>query len=224
VFVLVALMLATTPFEAKLTAALALEQEGQGSAALEQLEALVAADPTSELARLETARLGLKVGVNANRAYWHAEIARSLVPENPRAHYVCALALDEAGDRQSAILALEVALALRSDYPDARFRLAGLLSAERRWPEAVVMWRSLAKPDAPGARLQLALALEGAGEFKAAEAELKALTRVEVVRLAATRTLVALLERRGKRADAASWRKSLERPVRELRPLKPSAR
>ncbi|MCU0700414.1 MAG: hypothetical protein MUC96_28215 [Myxococcaceae bacterium] len=223
-FALVTLALAATPLDAKLTAALALEQEGEGGTALQQLEALVAGDPTSELARLETARVALKLGVNVNRATWHAEIARSLVPENPRAHYVCALALDEVGDRAGAIRALEVALALRSDYPDARFRLAGLLSAEQRWPEAVTMWRLVAKPDAPGARLQLARALEGAGELKAAEAELKALTRVEVVRLGATRALVALLERQGRRSDAATWRKTLERPARELRPLKPSAR
>jgi tetratricopeptide (TPR) repeat protein len=220
VFSLAAVIVAAAPLEA----ALALEQDGQGSAALQQLEALVAADPTSELARLEAARVGLKVAVNVNRAWWHAEIARSLVPENPRAHYVCALALDEVGDRAGAIRALEVALALRTDYPDARFRLAGLLSAERRWSEAVPMWRAVATPDAPGARLQLAQALEGAGEVKAAEVELKALTRVEAVRLPAVRALVALLERQGRKGEAVTWRKVLERPARDLRPLRPSAR
>ncbi|MCA2977489.1 MAG: hypothetical protein INH41_09685 [Myxococcaceae bacterium] len=222
----VSLAVGASPVDARLTAALQLEQEGQGAEALRRLEALVQTDPTSELARLEAARLGLKVGVAVEQALLHAEIARSLAPENPRAHYLCALALDEVGDRQGAIAALQVALTLRSDYPDARFRLAGLLSAQRRWPEAVAGWRAVLErsPTAHGARQQLALALEASGALQAAEAELEALTHVDVARVPAIRALVGLLERSGRHAKAATWRRALEPPARALRPLKASTR
>ncbi|MER2565660.1 MAG: hypothetical protein ABTQ32_33365 [Myxococcaceae bacterium] len=223
---LFALLLAAAPHQARLTEALELEKQGADAQALEQLEALVATDPTWELARLEAARVRLKIGNELERASWHADIARSLSPENPRAHYLWALAQDENGNQVEATRSLEVALALRADFPDARFRLAGLLSAQRRWTEAIVAWRAYveAMPGATGARLQLAQALEQSGDLKAAETELRALLKLDSMRLVATRRLADLLDKTGHHDEAGRLRRSLEQPSRALRPLKPSAR
>lgn len=223
---LLALLLAASPHQARLTAALALEQQGADAQALEQVEALVALDPTWELCRLEAARLRLKLGQGIERAGWHADIARSLTPENPRAHYLWALTQDEAGRREEAARALEVALTLRADFPDARFRLAGLLSSQGRWRDAAREWRAYlaAVPQASGARLQLAQALGRAGEFKAAEAELRPLLALSALRLPATRTLVEVLRQEGRHDEARKLEKSLAPPQRSLRSLKPSAR
>lgn len=225
-FVFAAILLAAAPHQARLTEALELEKQGADARALEQLEALVATDPTWELARLEAARLRLKVGTGLERASWHADIARSLAPENPRAHYLWALAEDENGNPAEATRSLEVALSLRADFPDARFRLAGLLSAQRRWPEAVAAWRAYAEatPAATGARLQLAQALERSGELKAAENELRALLKIDALRPVATRRLADLLDKAGHHDEATRLRRSLDQPARALRPLKPSAR
>lgn len=222
---LLAALVVVTP-QQRLEAALQAERQGADVAALAQLEALVVADPTWELARLEVARLRIKLGVDLDLAGWHADIARSLSPENPRAHYLFALALDELNRREAAARSLEIALALRDDYPDARFRLAGLLSALGRWSDAVIQWREYVArvPAAPGARLQLADALERSGAVKEAEHELKALLKVGPLRVPATRKLVALLERAGRRDEAARLLHTLEAPRRDLRPLRPSAR
>lgn len=224
--VFVALMLAAAPHQARLTEALELEKQGADGQALEKLEALVISDPTWELARLEAARLRLKMGSELERASWHADIARSLAPENPRAHYLWALAQDENGNPVEATRSLEVALSLRADFPDARFRLAGLLSAQRRWPEAVSAWRTYvaSMPAATGARLQLAQALEQSGDLKAAETELRALLKVEALRPVATRRLADVLDKAGHHDEASRLRRTLEQPARALRPLKPSAR
>ncbi|MBL8920663.1 MAG: tetratricopeptide repeat protein [Myxococcaceae bacterium] len=224
--VLVALVLFAAPHQAKLDSALALEQQGNDAQALAQVEALVAADPTWDLCRLEAARLGLKLGVGLERAGWHSDIARSLTPENPRAHYLWALTQDEAGRREEATRALEVALALRHDFPDARLRLAGLLSAQARWKEAAREWSRYLEsaPQASGARLQLAQALAESGQRKAAEAELRALLRLDALRPVALRKLAELLHREGRHEEARQLEKRLSPPRRELRSLKPSAR
>jgi tetratricopeptide (TPR) repeat protein len=223
---LLALVLAAAPHQALLIAALELEHQGSDTQALQQLEALTSVDPTWDLCRLEVARLRLKLGTDVERAGWHADVARALSPENPRAHYLWALTQDEAGHRDAATRALEVALTLRGDFADARFRLAGLLSSQARWSEAVGQWRAYLRtmPNATGARLQLAQALENSGEVKAAERELRALLSIDAVRVAAARRLIDLLEHTQRHGEAVTIRRSLDAPGRPLRPLKPSAR
>lgn len=184
------------------------------------------ADPICELCRVEAARLRIKSGEGIELAAFDADVARSLAPDNPRAHYVFALGEDEAGRPDAAIRALEVALALRPDYPDARFRLAGLLLARQRFPEAVTEWqRYLTQvPTAHGARLQLAQALSQSGNLKAAEAELRKLLKIDSTKLAATRKLIELLEGIGRHQEASKLAATLGGPGRTMRPLKPSAR
>lgn len=222
----VAIVLFAVPHQAALDAALALEQQGNDAQALTQLEAIVSVDPTWELCRLEAARLRLKLGQGIERAGWHADIARSLTPENPRAHYLWALTQDEAGHRGEATRALEVALTLRQDFPDARLRLAGLLSAQARWKEAAAEWARYvsAAPQATGARLQLAQALEHSGQRKAAEHELRGLLKIDAIRPVATKRLAELLHVEGRHEEARQLERRLAPAQRELRSLKPSAR
>lgn len=218
-------LLVSADERAALQAALAREARGDSAGALVELEALVRRNPIWELPRLEAARLLLERGDALSRAQWHAEAARSLAPENPRAQYLAGLVLEEQGELRQAVDALETAVALREDFAQARFRLAGLLLA-REPARAVHHYELLARqdPQSPGVRLQLAQALEASGALPAAEAALKAAARLPRGQEPAARRLIALYERTGRQGEAARWRKSLEVPKRSLRELRPSAR
>ncbi|GMU62870.1 MAG: hypothetical protein AMXMBFR34_46330 [Myxococcaceae bacterium] len=220
------LLLAATSADAALTKAQALENDGDDAGAAAILESAVASDPTWAMARLELGRLQLKLGQRPEAAEVHLDIARSLAPENPRAHYLYALAADEQGRRDTAVKALEVALALRDDYADARFRLAGLLFAEGDFSRAAKTYAEYTAlhPEATGARLQLASAWERSGQDALAEKELKALMDVPASRPVAGHRLAELLERQGRKAEAQKVRRALEPPKKPLRALKPSRR
>ena len=212
-------ILAATPLEQ----AQALEQGGDDAAAIVILEAAVKADPRWAMGRVELGRLQLKQGATG-AALEELDIARSLASENPRAHYLYALAADEAGHRNESRRALEVALALREGYADALVRLASVLSAEGEYAGAAKALRSylLAHPEANGARLQLAEALERSGERAGAEKELRSLLQVAALKVLAGRRLVALLDADGRKAEAAKVREAIDPPHRQLRELKPS--
>ncbi len=210
----------------RLQAALVYEQQGDDARALEELEQLIAVDPVAVLPRLEAGRLRLKSGARLDLAEWHVDVARSLAPENPRAHYLWALVCEERGRRPAARRALEVALTLRPDYPDAQFRLAGVLFADGDFEGAATWYRAYAAqhPEATGARLQLAEALARGGQVAKAEAELRELMKGRQSALAAGRKLAELLERGGRTKEAAKLRAELDPPARKLRALKPSRR
>lgn len=220
------LLLAVASADDALQKAQALESSGDDAGAVAALERAVEADPTWAMARLELGRLQLKLGQRTAAAFVHLDIARSLAPENPRAHYLFALAADEQGRRRVARASLEVALALRDDFADARFRLAGLLYAAGDYAAAAGTYRVYADhhPEATGARLQLASALERSGQAAQAEKELRALMAVPAVRPLAGRRLAELLERGGKAKEAAKVRAALEPPKKTLRQLQPSRR
>jgi tetratricopeptide (TPR) repeat protein len=159
----------------RLEEALAAERSGDAARALESVEQLVRADPAWPLARIEAGRLRLKLGEDLDRAEMHLEAARSLAPENPRAHYLWALLMDERGQRREAIRSLEVALLYRPEYPDARLRLAGDYFSDGNWAQAEGHYRAISRfhPDWSQARLQLAAALEKEGRLGDAEDELR---------------------------------------------------
>lgn len=215
---------AREPGGGALESALALEQQGRDQDALVALDAIVKQSPGEMMPRLEDARLRLKLGKGLDLAEAHLEAVRSRVPENPRAHYLWALLCDEKGRHQEARRALEVALALRPDYADARYRLAGLLFADSDFPGAAAAYTAYvtAHPEATGARLQLASALERAGKPHDAESELRRLSKAGNP-LAAQR-LAELLEREGKKTEAASVRRTVDPPRKVMRELKPSGR
>lgn len=202
------------------------EAAGETARAREALAEAVRRDPAWPMVRVELGRLLLLDGRAPREAFEHLDVARSLSPENPRAHYLFALAADEHGRRGEARRALEVALALRADFADAQVRLAGLLFAEGDFVGAARAYRvvAAATPAASGARLQLALALERSGGVREAEDELRSLMTLPPARVLAARRLAELLERQGRRADAEAVRAAAEPPRRQLRPLRPSSR
>lgn len=214
-------VLAASPLEE----AQALEERGDDAAALQVLQEAVECDPKWALGRVELGRLQLKQG-RTDAALQHLDVARSLAPENPRAHYFFALAADEQGHRNESRHALEVALTLRAGYSDAQVRLASVLFAEGDYGGAVSSLRPYvaAHPDATGARLQLADALERAGDRPAAEQELRALMQKPALRQLAGRRLVAVLEAGGRAAEAEKLKQQLDPPKRQLRELQPSRR
>ena len=108
--------------------ALALERSGDAAQALDSVEQLVRRDPTWAMARIEAGRLRLQLGKDLDRAEADLEAARFLVPENPRAHYLWGLLMEERGRRREAIRSFETAILYRPDYVEARFRLAATIS------------------------------------------------------------------------------------------------
>ncbi|MBK7863226.1 MAG: tetratricopeptide repeat protein [Archangiaceae bacterium] len=193
---------------------------------LQALDRAVAARPSDPLPRLEAAQRRLQLGEELDRALFDADAARALLPENPRAHFVFGQLLEERGERAEARTAYQTALLLRDDYDDARFRLAGLLFQEQQWADAASAYGRYVKahPEASGARLQLAAALEKQGDSKAAERELKAMLSDPKTHEVAGRRLAELYERTGRERDAKRLRSQVEPPKRKLRDLNRSAR
>jgi tetratricopeptide (TPR) repeat protein len=218
---LVLVLTAAAPLEQ----AQALEDQGNDAAAVALLDAAVKQAPGWAMGRVELGRLQLKLG-DTDAALHHLDVARSLAPENPRAHYLFALAADEGGRRTECRRALEVALTLREGYADAQVRLAGVLMAEGEADAAARLLQSYASkhPEATGARLQLADALQRAGQPAAALHELRALYQLPALKVLAGRRLAALLEAQGKVAEAQRIRETIDPPKRKLRDLQPSGR
>ncbi|MBL8912634.1 MAG: hypothetical protein JNM17_18215 [Archangium sp.] len=201
----------------------ALESNGDDRGATVLLEKAVFADPRWAIGRVELGRMQLKLG-ETEYAWLHLDIARTLAPENPRAHYLYALASDELGHRRDARAALELALSLRDGYADAQVRLASVLFAEADFAGAAATLKPyVAKhPEANGARLQLADALERSGDKKGAEHELRSLLSHPTLKQLAGRRLVALLDSEGKHAESEKIKALIDPPKRQLRDLKPS--
>jgi predicted Zn-dependent protease len=203
-----------------------LEAEGRDEQALEAVEALVRRHPTRELLRLEAARLRLKLGKGLDTAEVHLEVARSLAPENPRAHFLWGLLAEERGRPVEAVAALERAVLYRSNYDEARFRLAGLYFARQDWLRAEAHYRLIAQahPDQVPPRLALASALENQQKLDAAEEVLRQLYAEQPTSVVAGRKLAELYDRTGKADSARKVRATFEAPKKKMRELKSSRR
>lgn len=219
------LAIAAAPDQPRLQQALQLEQRDE-AAALRALDALVIASPDWVLPRLENARLRLKRGEGLQLAEAHLEAARSFNPENARGHFLWAMLMEERQNGPAAIAAYTIALELRPDYDDARFRLAGLQLAAGDFKSAAEGYRTFVKahPEAVGARLQLALAAERSGATKEAEQELRKLFEQPSSRQVAGRKLAEFYDRTGHPGAAAKMRSAIEAPARKLRELNRSGR
>jgi tetratricopeptide (TPR) repeat protein len=211
-----------------LTTALAREAEGDLPGALQSAEDAVRAEPTSPLARLEAARLLLKLGGDLARAEAHLDVAEASAPENPRLHYLRGLLWEERGQPLRAAQAYERAVLYRTSYEEARFRLAGLWAAQGDWLKAELHYRYLSRhrPEWVQVRLQLARVLEEQGRVGDAERELVQLKEQQPDNPLVLRRLMELYERTGRPHLAEKLRARLEPsvPSRKLRPLRPSRR
>jgi Flp pilus assembly protein TadD len=221
-----ALLTVLMAYDAQYEAARAREEAQDDAGAIAIWEAAVAQDPRAALPRVELARLLLKSGQQLDAVATHLQTAATLAPSNPRTHYLLALLAEEQRDSVAARRSLETALALRADYDDARYRLAGLLMAEGNFTGAVDAYRELVSrhPDDGGLRLQLAVALERGGRVGEAERLLRALEKDPTTGRLARRRLAELLDRRGHGAEAARLRAKESPPSRRLRELRPSSR
>lgn len=211
---------------AELKRCLALEEQGDARAAARAVERLVQEQPAWDLARIEAGRLWLAQGDALDRAQSHLDVARSLAPENPRAHYLWGLLMDERQRTDEAVHSFETALELRADYDEARFRVAGLYLSVGQYEAAAAAWAAYVERNGalPGPRLQLAAALERSGRPKDAERELKKLYGDPKTRELGGRKLAEFYDRQGKPQEAARVRKDALPRAKKLRELLPSRR
>jgi tetratricopeptide (TPR) repeat protein len=206
--------------------ALALEERGDDAGALATLDRLVKEEPAWELPRLEAARLRLKAGSDLDRAELDLETARAIAPENPRGHFLWAMLAQERGRPAEAVSALERAVALRSGYADAWFRLAPLYAELERWADAEQAYRELLRyrSDSLQARFALAQVLEKQNKLEDTERELRRLLDENPIPV--VRERLADFYRRTDRPKLAE--KALKgtpaKKVRKLRPLPKSRR
>lgn len=207
--------------------ALALEQDGDDEAALTAIDGIVVRAPTWELPRLEAARLRMKLDREWEIAELQLEIALSIAPENPRAHFLAARLYEQQGKVREALRSLEAALALRPGYEDARLRIGALYLQAGDPLRSEFHLRRLTKenPRLTQARVQLAGALEAQHRIADAEEILEALAEDEPNNAWVTRRLAEFYERTG-RPDKAQALAAGERPStrRKLRPLPKSRR
>jgi tetratricopeptide (TPR) repeat protein len=216
------------PANTALTQALAREEAGDTAGALAGVEAVIHNWPAWELPRIEAARLMIKLGGELERAETHLEVASSLAPENPRAHYLRGLLWEERGQPLLAAQAYELALLYRASYEEARFRVAGLWMSQGDWLKAEYHYRFLAKarPEWVQVRLLLAQVLERQERLEDAEQELLAARQYQPENPLVIRRLAELYERTGREKLAQKLRRMLEapEPKRRMRALKPSRR
>lgn len=202
---------------------LAAEKSGDDQRALDLARSLSAKQPGWHLARLESARLRLKLGVELDLAEADLEAARTRAPENPRAHYYWALLSLERGKKAEARRSFEQALLLKEDYAEARARLAGLCFAEQDWVCAEKHYREVVRVDpSPGNWLQLATALDSQDRLAEAEVLYKSVLLQSPDHPVATRRLADLYDRTDRPKLAAKLRG--EDPKKKMRPLKKSKR
>ncbi len=216
-------LLSAADRSAMLRDALALEARGDDVAAVKALESLTQSQPGWELPRIEAARLRLKHGDEPWRVQAHLEMARAIAPENPRAHYLWGLLLEEQGKPKEAIEAFRIALTLRPDYGEARYRLGSRLFADGAAAEAATAFEQYAKthPFQWGAQLIWAQALERAGQDDKAETVLKVLLKENAVKQVAGTRLVALYERTGQKKKAEAVKAALQTgKPKVMRPLR----
>jgi Flp pilus assembly protein TadD len=202
------------------------EQAGDDAGALALAEGWAAGEPRSPYGHLEAARLGLKLGRDLDRVDAHLRDAYALAPDNPRALHLWGVLEEERGDFEGARGAQRRALFLRSDYMEARVRLAALAQRVGDWPEAERELRALIDSGdrSGGMRIQLASVQQKQGRMADAERTLVELHRSEPQNAAATRALAELYARTGRAKQSAALLRSLDPPKRELRPLRSSRR
>jgi Flp pilus assembly protein TadD len=202
------------------------EQAGDDGGALALAEGWAAGEPRSPYGHLEAARLGLKLGRDLERVDAHLRDAYALSPDNPRALHLWGVLEEERGDFEGARGAQRRALSLRSDYTEARVRLAALAQRVGDWPEAEREIRALIDSGdrSAGMRLQLASVQQKQGRMVDAERTLVELHRSEPGNAVATRALADLYASTGRTKQSAALLRSLDPPKRELRPLRSSRR
>jgi tetratricopeptide (TPR) repeat protein len=197
----------------------ALEEQGKDAEALAEAVKLSVRSPVSAVLHREIGRVALKTGQDLDLADLHLEIARSLAPEDPEAHYLFGLLMEEQHHPKAAVEAFRTALEIRPKDIQARFHLGSAclelgdaVSAQTQFQQV-----KAAKPEWTAARLQLVDALEKQGLGTEIEQELLSLHQEQPHLTAVTRRLVAFYEGRG-RGDLAKRYMDQSQPPPAVRP------
>jgi tetratricopeptide (TPR) repeat protein len=212
---------------ATLEDALGIEANGDDEAALAVVDTIVVREPAWELPRLEAARLRMKLGREEDLAGLQLEIALSIAPENPRAHFLSAQLAEQLGQVREAIRSLETALVFRPDYEEARLRLGALYLQAGDSLRGEFHLRQLvrANPRLTQARVLLAQSLEEQGRTADAEAVLTALLRDEPENGWVRRRVAEFYERTGRSGKAqALLAPTAPEPAPKMRKLPKSRR
>jgi tetratricopeptide (TPR) repeat protein len=216
------------PVSGDLTPALARESAGDSEGALAEVLVIMRAWPSAPLPRLEAARLLLKLGGDLEQVRAHLDVAAQGAPDNPRLHYLRGLLFEEQAEPRLAAQAYERAVALRSTYEEARFRLGGVWAAQGDWLKAEMHYRLLARarPEWVQVRLQLIQVIEKQGRVADAERELMLLKGEQPGNVQVLNSLAAFYERTGRPRLAAQVRAAAPAPApaKKMRPLRPSRR
>jgi len=189
------------------------------------LKVALAAAPTWSLIHLEFAELLVSEGAAVSDIWPHLEAAKKGGSESARLHYLEGLAHESSSELPEAILAYEKALALRSQFGEARIRLARLLVNSSRWTEATPQLRQVVRetPESTSAWVMLAQALRAMGDKRGEEDALLEATRRAPKNSYHWQRLALFYESLGnsKKAARARAKANLHSPKRRERQLRP---
>lgn len=205
-------------------------QEGQAPRALELFDEAARADPGLGLAHLEWAIAAQHAGLAADRVRPRLTRALSLLPDNPRAHYVAAAFEESQGNLDAAREGYQLVLELRPSYAEASLRLGQAELARGAPAEALARFDDVlrADPDHVPALLGRTDAAEALGDLEKAESSLRHLVRIHPDRVAYRQRLIRFLREHDLDKEARAEQKQLDRvdprKARKLRELRKSRR
>ncbi len=150
-------------------------QLGEVAAAIDELQAVAAANPRERNGQLMLGEALLEAG-RPEPALEHLEIAAQLLPENPRVWYGIGRAQSALGREAAADKAWQRLMALPPSL-ETHLHAAEVASSKHRWREAAVEWREAVRlaPEKTAFRIRLAEALFRSRDYEGAMATLKPL-------------------------------------------------
>jgi tetratricopeptide (TPR) repeat protein len=207
----------------------ALVEQGLTEDAVAVFEQAMEADPKSGLAHLEWAAAAQDVGADGARIREHFALALSLIPQNPRAHYLSGCFHESVGENQVALAQYRQAIRLRTEYREARLRVGALCLGDGKWDEAQIHYEQIvdADPQLITAHIALAEIAEKKGDLAKAEHHLREVIRSFPKQPGHHLRLIRFLQRVGEieKAQAAKNRLKTIAPTRnrKMRELRPSS-
>jgi len=202
-----------------------LARQGDLPEALARLERARQLSPNWALPYLEIAVLHMSTDNDREAIGKTLDTAARLGGDNPRAHYLYGVYLQEESRRGEAIVELTKALQLRPSMVDARYRLATLYIEDGRQEDGIQQYEYVLKSKGShvGALRDLALLYEQSGQLEKAEARLKTITVQNPGNVTHLTNLAKFYERVGWLEKARACYREAERlePTKDPRKLRP---
>ncbi len=203
-----------------------LSRSGQGEDAILAYERALQADSRSGYAHLEWALTAQELGMDETQIREHLVEALTLLPKNPRAHFISGFFFESVDDSDRAVANYRKALKLRPKYQEAHLRLGGILHGQNKPDQAMPHYQNVIELDPRnlGARIALATIAEQGQDPEEAELHLREIVRFHGQHAGHHLRLIRFLIRIGeqKKADAAKRQLKIIAPLptRKLRDLK----